>query len=220
MNNDQMQRTPEWYAARAERFTSSAIYKLRPSRGSMRTTKTAMRYIREKVAEILTAGECIDTDDSTKSMRWGTAMENEAREAYEQYANTEVMPVGFVPYGQRAGSSPDGLVGEDGVIEIKCPYESAIHVENLMLATPQDVKRERNEYYFQMQMHLLATGRSWCDFVSYDPRICNAILRISVVRIPRDEEFIAELEELITEASDILNEELNKLYEKIRQHLR
>jgi hypothetical protein len=92
-----------------------------------------------------------------------------------------------------AGCSPDGLVGGDGLIEIKCP-NTATHLE-ILLTGKIDI-----EYIHQMQFQLSCTGRQWCDFVSYDrrlPDLCNAdgeAMRLKIIRVPRDDKTIAKLE--------------------------
>jgi predicted phage-related endonuclease len=85
-----------------------------------------------------------------------------------------------------AGASPDGLVGDDGLIEIKCPL-TATHIETLLGQAPP------SRYLAQMQWQMAVSGRAWCDFVSYDPRLPHS-MRLFVRRIGRDDRLIAELE--------------------------
>ena len=99
-------------------------------------------------------------------MQWGTNCETYARNAYAAYANREVAQTAFVdhPSIPMAGASPDGLIGEAGLIEIKCPT-SGTHIKTL-LGEPIDP-----DYIKQMMWQMACTGRVWCDFVSYDPRL-------------------------------------------------
>ena len=130
-------------------------------------------------------------------MQHGTDTEPEARSAYEFYHSVTVEQVAFVPHPTitDAGCSPDGLVGDDGLVEIKCP-QTAAHLETLLgRAVP-------GKYELQMQFQMACTDRSWCDFVSYDPRMPES-MRLFVKRLHRDEKRITELE---TEVAAFLGE--------------
>jgi putative phage-type endonuclease len=143
------------------------------------------------------------------AMMHGTETEPEARSAYEFYQGVVVEQVAFIhhPRIDQAGSSPDGLVGEDGLVEFKCP-QSATHLETLLgQAVPA-------KYADQMQFQMACTGRKWCDFVSYDPRMPEH-MRLFVRRVARDDARINFLE---TEIAGFLLEmavklsELNSIY--------
>jgi hypothetical protein len=119
-------------------------------------------------------------------MLWGTEQEAAARAAYEQRTGIEVEETGFVAHDTLyAGCSPDGLVDWDGLIEIKCPYNSAVHIETLLGGMPAD-------HMAQVQGQMWITGRQWCDFVSFDPRMPEP-LQLYVQRIPADPKAIADL---------------------------
>jgi hypothetical protein len=119
-------------------------------------------------------------------MLWGTEQEAAARAAYEQRTGIEVEETGFVAHDVLyAGCSPDGLVDWDGLIEIKCPYNSAVHIETLLGGMPAD-------HMAQVQGQMWITGRQWCDFVSYDPRMPEP-LQLYVQRIHADPKAIADL---------------------------
>lgn len=152
----------------------------------------------------------LPTETYTNSaMEWGKVKEAEARSAYEFYQSVTVETVGLFRHPTIANShaSPDGLVGDDGLVEIKCP-QSATHIETLLSqAIPA-------RYIIQMQWQMACTGRKWCDFVSFDPRLPEE-MKLWVHRVQRDDGRIAELEK---EASIFLAEvdakvaELRKLY--------
>jgi putative phage-type endonuclease len=139
---------------------------------------------------------------SNAAMEWGTQTEPEARTVYEFETNGTVEEVGFVPHPEIAmsGASPDGLVGDKGLVEFKCP-NTATHLATLLLGD-----NEHNEvdggYVKQMQWQMSCTGRQWCDWVSYDPRL-PVSMRIVIIRVPRDNKMIAKLE---TEATEFLAE--------------
>jgi putative phage-type endonuclease len=125
---------------------------------------------------------------SNAAMQWGVDHEAEAIAAYEWHTDSQVVPTGFVrhsaiPY---AGATPDGAVGDVGLIECKCP-QSATHIETLLSKTVE------GKYLKQMQFQMACTGRQWCDFVTYDPRMPPE-LQLWILRVPRDDKMIAEME--------------------------
>jgi putative phage-type endonuclease len=200
------QGSPEWFAARIGKVTASRIADVV---AKTKTGPSASRanYMAELLAERLT-GVTAESFKS-ESMKWGAENEPDARAAYEFYRNETVTEVGFVlhPNIDQSGASPDGFVGEDGLVEIKCP-NTATHMDTLL------GKMVPAKYVNQMQWQMACTGRQWCDFVSYDPRMPEH-LRMFVKRMPRDDKRIKELE---TEVAGFLLEiavklsELNSLY--------
>jgi hypothetical protein len=126
-------------------------------------------------------------------MLWGTDKEPDARRLYSLVAEATVEEVGFVchPKIAMAGASPDGHVGTDGSVEIKCPL-MATHIATL-LGAPVDGK-----YVTQIQWQLACSGRAWCDFVSFDPRLPPS-MQLSIKRVPRDAARIVELEREVRE---------------------
>jgi putative phage-type endonuclease len=176
-----------WFEARLGCVTSSrvaeAIAKLKRKDGE----SAARRNLRgEILCELLTGRP--SEHYVSKYMEEGKENEPLARTAYELARDVIVEQVGFVYHNtiKMAGASPDGLVGGDGLIEIKCP-KSTTHLEYLLAETvPED-------YQPQMLWQMACTDRLWCDFVSYDPRLPED-LQLFVVRFPRDEQRIAEME--------------------------
>jgi len=179
------QRTPEWYAARLGKVTASRVADLMAKAKSGYSASRA-NYMAELICERLT-GEQADRFQNA-AMQWGTDVEPQAREAYEFITAQAVTETGLVMHPTLAdfGASPDGLEGSDGLVEIKCP-NTATHIETLLSdAAPA-------KYLPQMQAQMACTGRAWCDFVSFDPRL-PADMQMWVRRVPRDDEFIAEME--------------------------
>jgi putative phage-type endonuclease len=180
------QRSPEWHLARVGKLTASrvadATARIKGGWGASRAD-----YMAELLVERLTGAPA--PHYTNQAMEHGTAFEGEAREAYEFEFNAEVVQVGFIPHPSIAnsGASPDGLVGDDGLVETKCP-NTATHIETL-LGAPIDGK-----YIKQMQWQMSCTGRKWCDWVSYDPRMPLS-MRFFCRRIERDDAMIAQLEE-------------------------
>jgi len=180
-----VQGTPEWHAARLGKVTASRLADV------LAKTKTGYgagraNYMAELIAERLSGAR---TEGFTNAaMAWGTEKEPEARDAYAFSLGFEVEEVGFInhPGIVMAGASPDGMVGADGLVEIKCP-NTATHLDTLLGATVP------GKYVTQIQWQLACTGRNYCDFVSYDPRLPGP-LRMFVQRVQRDDAFIANAE--------------------------
>lgn len=175
----------EWLKLRAGRVTASRVADV------IAKTKTGVsasraKYAGELIAERLTGVPA--ERYSNAAMAWGTEMEPEARSAYEYNRAAVVEQVAFVlhPTIGDSGASPDGLVDVDGLVEIKCP-ETRTHIETLL---GQSVP---SKYVTQMQWQMACTGRAWCDFVSYDPRLPEP-MRFFCKRVMRDDVLIAELE--------------------------
>lgn len=179
------QRTAEWHAQRLGKVTASrvgdATVKTKSGWGAPRAN-----YLIQLVAERLTGDPA--PFFVSAAMEWGTATEPVALIAYSAYVDRSVEEVGFIahPTIPDAGASPDGLVDADGLIEIKCPT-TATHIETL-LGEPIDPK-----YLKQMHWQMACTGRKWCDFVSYDPRL-PLELRLFIQRVERDDATITALE--------------------------
>lgn len=156
------QGTNEWHMARAGLVTASRIGDLMARTKSGYAASRA-NYMAELIVERMTG---VPNEGFTNAaMRWGTETEPFAREAHEIISGCLVNEIGFCRHPTlEAGASPDGLIGDDGLIEIKCPNTST-HI-NTLLTGKIDKK-----YMLQMQFQMLCTERDWCDFVSYDPRM-------------------------------------------------
>jgi len=185
-----------WFDARIGKLTASRFGGLLTRPRSKKdkeaglVSKTTETYLREKVTEVLT-GETRQL--SSEALTWGSETENDAREFYELNKLVEVEQVGFISWKENlmVGGSPDGLVGLDGIIEIKCPYDSNNHTVYLYN------KEIPKAYYAQIQGNLFITDRKWCDFIVYNPRVIDDKYKMIVIRIERDEEFIKKLKEVI-----------------------
>ena len=146
-------------------------------------------YLWELVIERLT-GQPSDHFTSS-AMQWGIDTEPVARMAYEAQTGAMVEATGFLKHTMPfVGGSPDGTIGDDGGIEIKCPYNSAVHLNTVLNGMPA-------EHMGQVQGLLWITGRAWWDFVSYDPRL-PAHLKLYIKRVLPDAEFIATMQAEIT----------------------
>jgi putative phage-type endonuclease len=189
------QGTPEWHALRAGKVTASRISDM------LARTKTGWgasraNYAAQLVAERLTG--TVQETFTTSAMQWGIATEPEARAVYEFFRDAKVERVGFVNHPRIAmsGASPDGRVGDAGLVEIKCPL-TATHIETLLAGSVP------GKYVLQMQWQMACDGRQWCDFVSYDPRMPED-MRLFVRRVSRDDAKIAEIEaEVVAFLADV-----------------
>ena len=180
-----IQGSAAWFADRCGCVTASRISDILARTKSGHSASRAS-YCAQLVAERLTG---IPAETYTNgAMQWGIEKEPEARAAYCFMRDAEVEEVGFIPHRHIAlsGASPDGLVGDDGLVEIKCP-ETKTHIETLR------GKKIPDKYITQLMWQLACTGRAWCDFVSYDPRMPEH-MRLFVKRIARDDAAIRELE--------------------------
>lgn len=199
------QRTDEWFAARLGKVTASRIADV-CARTKTGWGASRKNYMAELVAERLTG---VRTEGFTNAaMQWGTDMEPEARVAYEFYRDASVAEIGFVPHPTIAdtGASPDGLVGDDGLVEIKCPA-TATHIDTLLGAGLAQ------KYFLQMQWQMTCTGRQWCDFVSYDPRLPES-MRLHVERVKREDTVISALEKDVTDFLSELRDTVHRLRSK------
>jgi len=185
MTQEIEQRTDDWFAARLGKVTASKIADV------MARTKTGYsasraNYAAQLVTERLTGRR--EEGFTNAAMQWGTDTEPQARAMYELETGATVIECGFFdhPVIVMTGASPDGLVGDDGLVEIKCP-NSATHISTLRGDPIAD------KYVKQMQWQMACTGRKWCDFASFDPRLPDA-MQLHVQRVSRDDAMIAEIE--------------------------
>lgn len=188
------QGTPEWFAERLGKVTASRVSdvlaKIKSGEAAARSN-----YRAELVAQRLTG--YMEEGFTNAAMQHGNEYEKFARAQYEIKKDVMVDEIGFVshPVIEWAGASPDGLIGDDGLIEIKCP-NTATHIDYLLAG------KAPSKYIPQMVWQLACTGRKWCDFVSFDPRMPEE-MQLLIVRFDRNDEQIAETE---TEVRKFLTE--------------
>ena len=194
------QGTQEWLEARLGCPSGSGFSKLITASGT--PSSSAESYINDLIAELIT-GESTPFH-VTEWMQRGTELEPFARMNYELETDREVTEDGFCMHDiLRCGVSPDGLIGDDGGIEIKCPKPST-HVKYLRNG------KLPSEYKAQVMGCLWITGREWWDFMSYHPQMPNLLIRVH-----RDEEYINQLERLVTHACQIIEKEVADIKERL-----
>lgn len=202
METEIIQGSTEWFYQRLGKVTASRVADV------IAKTKTGYstsrdNYMAQLVVERLTFTK---TESYTNAaMQWGTDTEPFARAAYEAAQGVMVEEVGFVrhPTIEWAGASPDGLVEDDGCIEIKCPNTLTM-IETLLS------QKVPGKYFSQMQFQLACTRRKWCDYVVFDPRM-PAKAQLFVRRVDRDDEYIAEIEAEIVKFLAEVESQVQKL---------
>ncbi len=189
-----IQGSEAWFAVRCGKVTASrvadVIARTKTGYGASRAN-----YAAELIAERLTQSTAPGFTNA--AMQWGTDQEPHARAAYSFLHDVDVEEIAFVDHPEIAmsGASPDGLVGLDGLVEFKCP-NTATHLDTLLSETVP------GKYITQMQWQMACTGRAWCDFASFDPRLPPS-MQLFVKRVDRDASLILDLE---TEVSAFLAE--------------
>ena len=196
------QRSDEWFAARLGCVTASrtadVMAKTKSGYGAGRAN-----YMAQLITMRLTGRA--SEGFSSAAMQWGTDTEPQARSAYELMTGRDVIEVGFIkhPTINGLGASPDGLVGDNGLIEIKCP-NTATHIETLL------AEKVPSKYITQMHVQMICTGRDWCDFVSFDPRLPGD-MSFWMQRVHRDPDLCKEIETEVATFLQDLTDKLGKL---------
>jgi len=200
------QRNEEWYDDRAGKATASEFCSIMPGKKGA-YLKAREDYMAELVTERLTGAPLASF--GSKATDYGTDTEGFARNAYEMDRGILCVVPKFMDHQtvQWCGASPDGLIGDDGGIEIKCPANSSIHLKTVLAdAMPE-------EHIPQVQGQMWVTGRQWVDFISFDPRMPPK-LQLFIKRIPRDEEYIAKLAAEVTKFLSEVDAMTKQLMEK------
>lgn len=196
-----LQRTDDWFQKRCGKVTASKISCVMAKGKSGAESKTRLTYLREKVLETITNKPF--KGYKSDAMERGEELEDDAKAAYSFEHGVEVVNIDFVnhPRIKLAGASPDGLIGDDGLIEVKCP-EFNKHYETLRTGKIDRV------YLLQMQYQMACTGRQWCDYVSYNPDF-GIEKQLFITRVMRDDALIAEIESEVEAFLEELQAELD-----------
>lgn len=196
------QRSEDWFVARLGKVTASRVSDvMAKTKSGYAASRT--NYMMELLCQRLTGKR--EEGYTSAAMQRGTELEPAARSCYEAESGLFVVETGFVLHQDinGLGASPDGLVGDDGLLEIKCP-NTATHVDFLRTGKPD------GKYQWQMLAQMACTGREWCDFVSFDDRLPEP-LQFSCIRFERDDcrikEMLAEIKKFLEEL-DLLEKEM------------
>lgn len=188
-------------------------------------------YLDEKIAEMYMPDNSFieymeECKFETKAMQWGTFWEDEARKKYSEATGFEILDAPFIAlkeFENFAGGSPDGIIrlleensGTNGIIEIKCPFNPAVHMRHFLFEKPEDLKEDNLQYYVQCQYNMVCVEREFgykvdfCDFISYDPRTSKS-KQLKVLRIPADTEIQKLLVERTGIAVSYLREQIDRI---------
>jgi putative phage-type endonuclease len=207
MKANEAQQDESWMLARVGMFTASRAADL------MARTKTGPSASRANLLTLLAVeritGQPVETYQNA-AMQRGIDMEAEARDAYSFETGCAVIECGFITHDTlpHTGASPDGLIGDIGLVEIKCPANMEKHLDAIRTGA------HAQEYRWQLQHQMLVTGRAWVDAVSYDPRFPDG-LQLAITRVHRDEAAINELAIAITAA----NQEVEAIVSELRERI-
>lgn len=195
-----LQRHDEWLADRVGKITASRVKGIdaKPQKGKA-LNATMLTLLKERLT-----GTVKDLRVS-EAMQWGIDHEPDAIAAYENVTGEFVVGCGLIdhPTISMSGASPDGLIGKDGLLEAKCPNEET-HLNTILTQQVPD------EYMPQITWQLACTGRKWCDFVSYDPRLPES-MQIVIIRVMRDDVDIESLENEVAACNAKLNQIIENL---------
>ena len=209
MKANATQESQDWMLARVGKFTASRATKL------MARTKTGWGAARGELLTLLAierlTGQPVPTYQND-AMRRGIELEAEARDAYSFHVGCAVEECGFIAHDTlpHAGASPDGLIGDVGLVEIKCPANMEKHLDAIRSGD------HATEYRWQLQHQMLVTGRAWVDAVSFDPRFPDG-LQLAITRVHRDEAAINELAIAIMAANQEVEAIVSELRARINQ---
>lgn len=178
----------EWQRARLGKITASHFGDVKYLKSGA-WGETALTYLYDLIGEHLT-GQPSESFTGSKATEWGNQYEEEALTAYKQRTGRKTKPGHFLqdPKNPLVGGTPDAFCGEQGVLEVKCPFNFKNHLRTVI------TKKVPDDYMPQVLGHLMLSGREWCDFVSYDPRI-KSQHRLVIVRV-KAKEVQAEMDEL------------------------
>lgn len=184
------QGSDDWFIKRLGKITASNIFNFRGN------SKARTKLIYEKASEIING--IVPEQITSKDIDRGKELEPVAREMYQFVTNSKVNEIGFAELNEYVGVSPDGLVADDGLIEIKCPRPTGFLYQLI-----NGYKSIDKLYIYQMQMQMYVCNRQWCDYVIYNENFANSI---HIIRIERDEDIIEEIKEVIERAVSEIKE--------------
>lgn len=199
------QRTEEWFKVRRGKFTASEIYNLCKPKG---LGEGGMTYIRSKVAEHFGS---FKKEAKSSSLQWGIDNESIAKEFYEFNYYEKIIDVGFIELDDNCGASPDGIIdGKQIGVEFKCPEAPENHIKHCLFESQDDLKKQCEEYYWQIQKCMLVTGFKQWKFISFDPR-CIGDEKMFVLDVFADEKDQQLLKDRIAEAVEIKKQMIEKI---------
>lgn len=191
VSNDELDKRELWFKSRIGKFTSSELGRLMTYEDNINELpKGAITYAEEKALEILTEGKCIKSF-TNDSMERGSEKELEAIAVFEKKYGVKCYATGedqqFIELCSYFGGTPDGLIEEEDMIEVKCP-DCKTHLFRIRnIKSQEDFKKHEKDYYWQIQGNFLASGRKRCFFIDYDDRFSKEEQQLFVLEIHRNE---------------------------------
>lgn len=214
------QKSPEWYQFRVGKFSASEFHKLFTSGRSKNDYfgQTALSYIDEKLTEIIMNGLNDDYGgfQGNNATEWGNYWEPVAREKFTEKTRLSVSQIGLFSIADKLIGSPDGVL-DNGIIEIKCPYNPMHHVKNLYINSESDLSKAHYEHYIQMHVNILGFEMHYKKdatenyYISYDQRPQNSKFKLKIVKIERNQAILDEILERYEQANKILNYQIDYL---------
>lgn len=202
--------SPEWYEQRLGKFTSSEFWKLLGTpKGNKAWTDTAETYIIEKVAELVT-GQCKPSIDNDAT-RWGHHYEPEALDLVAKETGIKFEGSELLIHDESFCGTPDETYGT-GIVEVKCPFNTTNHIQNLLIRNNEDLKQAHVDYYFQIQCNMILARKEEALFVSYDPRVAYP-LSLHIVYVQANFAHWDLIMEQLKLARTYRDERLMKIYE-------
>lgn len=210
----------EWLEKRLGNFTASEIWKLfvdpktKADKESGKLSETALSYVKDKVCELLT-GLSGGSQFENEAMRWGKTNESYAIEIIRPtFQEENIIHYGgnefkFNQFTNFSGSSPDAE-SESYVYEVKCPFNSSIHLDHLGLKSGDELKEYNKSYWYQIQFNMICSNKDKGVFISYDPRFKH-VLQIKTLVIDLDENFRSEITEKLKRAESEMRSILDGL---------
>ena len=184
------QRSEAWFEIRKAKVTSSEIHKIM-GRGDF--SETAKTYLLEKVCELYGG---VTEPAVGAALNWGTDLEPIAIDYYQEKTGLKVDKASFIPAGDFYGGSPDGIITTGGIIEVKCPFKSANHFKHGMINTAAKFRKVAPNYYYQCISNMICAEATFCDFVSFDPRVQDDY-KMFIFRLELEEEEVKFVKERI-----------------------
>lgn len=201
------QRSEAWFDLRKGKITSSEIHKIM---GKDALSETAKTYLLDKVSDTLGGFTALATGPA---LDWGTELEDTAIQIYSELRGAQVDKASFIVYNDYYGGSPDGLVGKEGIVEVKCPYNSTNHFKHGLITSDSEFKKAKPDYYYQCISNMICANAQWCDFISFDPRV-KLEYSMYIYRLHRNEEDVKAVLERVEAAAQYMKELKERLKTK------
>ena len=203
------QGTEEWYNARLGKVTASRFKDVMTNGRGSAASKTAESYMMQLIAESLTQN--VVNEFSTPATKWGTDNEPAARSLYEWRTGVPIEEVGFATIADcdKVGASTDGLIGDEMCVEIKCPYNSVNHLRTIETGVPK-------VYEWQIQGQLWVLDRTFCEFISYDPRMPESY-RMVTFEVERDEDMIDMLRDRVGRFVEVMLSRFRQIEDRVHE---